>query len=238
MIQQRFLLPYRTPASLPHRLAAVAALLCLSAAAHAQNLLSDFGFESAGGGNIYYSGQSIDSGAWTVTEGNIYIDNQDPYVYAGNNAANLTYANLYVPNSLSQTVGTTVGDSYTLSFFADSDSPNSFAVTENGVDLTGLPVSIIDNGFPSSATDGNSSLFVDYTTSFIATSTSTDLSFIATADPGLGSPDGSVMIDNVVLEATPTPEPGSIVLALTGLVGLAGAAAFKRFGNFATSPRH
>jgi len=221
--------------SLPMRLAAVAAVFCLGASAHASNQLADGGFEAAGGGNIYYAGQSIDGGAWTVSLGDIYIDNADPYVYDGSNAANLTLANLYVPNSLSQTVATTAGQEYTISFFANSDASNTFAVTENGTDISGLPTSIVDNGFPSANTDGNSALFVDYTSSFVATSASTELTFTATGDPGIGSPDGSVMIDDVVLESSPTPEPGSIMLTLTGIAGLALVAARKRLGVFGQS---
>jgi hypothetical protein len=224
---------YLKAASLPMRLAGIAAIFCLSASAHASNLIADGGFEAAGGGNIYYAGQSIDGGPWTVTLGDIYIDNADPYVYDGSNAANLTLANLYVPNSLSQTVATTAGQQYTISFFANSDSSNTFAVTENGIDISGLPTSIVDNGFPSANTDGNSALFVDYTASFIAGSNSTDLTFTATGDPGIGSPDGSVMIDDVVLQST--PEPGSILLALTGIAGLAMVAARKRLGVFGQS---
>jgi hypothetical protein len=224
---------YLKAASLPMRLVAVAAVFCLGATAHASNLLADGGFEAAGGGNIYYAGQSIDGGAWTVTLGDTYIDNADPYVYDGSNAANLTLANLYVPNSLSQTVATTVGQEYVISFFANSDSSNTFAVTENGTDISGLPTSIVDNGFPSANTDGNSALFVDYTSSFIATSASTELTFTATGDPGIGSPDGSVMIDDVVLQAT--PEPGSILLTLTGIAALALVAARKRLGVFGQS---
>ena len=42
-------------------LAALAAILfCLTASAHAANILTDPGFESAGGGNLYFAGQSID----------------------------------------------------------------------------------------------------------------------------------------------------------------------------------
>ena len=57
-----------------------AALVCLSASAHASNLVADSGFEAAGGGNVYFAGQSIDGGSWNVTQGAIYIDTQHPWV--------------------------------------------------------------------------------------------------------------------------------------------------------------
>ena len=85
----------------------------------------------------------------------------------------------------------------------------------------------MDNGFPGTIT--NSSLFVDYTGEFTATSTTTDLTFTATGDPIIGSTDGSVMIDDVGISAT--PEPGSIVLTLTGMIGLGLLAARKRLGR-------
>ena len=77
----------------------------------------------------------------------------------------------------------------------------------------------MQNGFPDQVdVNGNKSLFVDYTGSFIAASTTTDLTFTATGDPAINSQNYSVMIDDV--SVSPTPEPGSIVLLLTGIVGM------------------
>jgi hypothetical protein len=208
--------------------AAIAAVVGLSVSAPAATTIADGGFEAAGGGNVYFAGQSIDGGSWNVTTGAVYIDTLDPYVFAGSNSVNLTLANLYVPNSLEQTLTTTVGQGYTVNFWANSDSANTFSITENGIALTGSPASIVDNGFPGAIT--NSSLFVDYTGTFFATSTTTDLTFTATGDPAIGSTDGSVMIDNVSIHAT--PEPGSMVLALTGIAGLGLLVGKRRLGRF------
>jgi hypothetical protein len=190
-------------------LTALAAAFTLCTSAHASNLIADSGFESAGGApfNTYFAGQSIDGGSWNVTQGAVYIDTQDPYVYQGNNALNLTLANPYVPDSIAQTVATVVGQTYQISFYADSDSSNTFSLT------------IAQLGFPSLNNDGNSGLFTDYSAAFIATSTSTTLDFTSTADPAIGSPYGSVMIDNVSLQAT--PEPNSFLLLLTGIASAA-----------------
>jgi hypothetical protein len=219
--------PRRKNPSFGMFVAAIATVVGLSVSAHASTVIADGGFEAAGGGNVYFAGQSIDGGSWNVTNGAVYIDTLDPYVYAGSNSVNLTLANLYVPNSLEQTLTTTVGQTYTVNFWANSDSANTFSLTENGSALTGSPTSIVDNGFPGTIT--NSSLFVDYTGEFTATSTTTDLTFTATGDPIIGSTDGSVMIDDVGISAT--PEPGSIVLTLTGMIGLGLLAARKRLGR-------
>lgn len=205
--------------------AAMVAVMSLSAPAHASNnnLVTDGGFESAGGGNVYNATSSIDGGSWTVTQGAVYIDNDDAWVYAGNNSLNLTGANLYVPNTIQQVLTTVIGQQYTLNFWGDADISNAFSVAENGDTITGTPTSIVDNGFPDMT---NSNLFEDYSGIFVATSTTTDLDFTAIGNPPIDSADYSVMIDNVSVVAT--PEPGSIVLLLTGVVALGLVAGRKR----------
>jgi hypothetical protein len=199
---------------------ALTAMLSMNTSAHASNIIADGGFESAGGGQTYTATSSVDGGSWIVTEGAVYIDNQDPFGYAGNNAANLTGANPNETNAIEQVITTTVGDWYVLNFWGNSDTSNTLKITENGTAVAGAPTSIADGGFPDQVdTNGNSSLFTDYTGSFQATSTSTTLLFTANSDLPIGSPaSGSVVIDNVSVQTT--PEPGSIVLLLTGIAGL------------------
>ncbi|MGA3082007.1 MAG: PEP-CTERM sorting domain-containing protein [Terracidiphilus sp.] len=224
----------RLARSLPLVVAAMAAVLSLGATAHAGNIVSDPGFESAGGGNTYYAAQSIDGGSWIVGGGasTVYIDNLDPYVYDGNNSANLTAFTAYASSSLYQNLTTVVGQLYSVNFWANSDSPNTLSLTENGLAISGLPGSVADNGFPDQVDPlGNSSLFVEYSGLFVATSTTTDLMFTAYANPTLAeleAGDGSVVIDDV--NVSPTPEPGSIVLMLTGIVGLGLLIGRKRLG--------
>ena len=71
-------------------LIAAAVFMGLSVAAHASTTIADGGFEAAGGGNVYFAGQSIDGGSWNVTDGAVYIDTLDPYVYAGSNSVVMT----------------------------------------------------------------------------------------------------------------------------------------------------
>ncbi|HEV2619007.1 MAG TPA: hypothetical protein VGU23_03610, partial [Acidobacteriaceae bacterium] len=139
---------------------------------------------------------------------------------------NLTGANPYTTDSISQTLSTLAGVSYTLNFWANSDSPNAFSLLINGTPLAGFPTSIVDNGFPGSTT--HSSLFVDYSESFKASSTSTILTFSDISDPSLLNPDqsGSVVIDNVSVQVT--PELDSITLLSTGFLGLSLLAFRKR----------
>jgi hypothetical protein len=215
-------------------MAAFAAAFGLSVSAHASNIVSDPGFENAGtgitapGSQTYYPGQSIDGGSWNVAAGQIYIDISDPYVYAGNNSVNLTGANPYESNSLTETIATIVGGSYNVSFYGNADSANTFLFTENGIAITGMPSSIAQNGFPGS--------FTDYTGRFTATSSSTTLDFLAISDPTYAefqAGNGSVVIDEVTV--APTPEPSSILLLLTGAVGFGQSVVRRRVGRSASS---
>lgn len=199
-------------------------LAALSLPAHAATILADGGFESATGGAIIYAGSSIDGGSWNVTQGSVYIDSGDPYVFAGNNSLNLTGNNPYFPNTISQTLATVAGQLYSFSFFANADSSNTFALLVNGLAVSGAPSSIANNGFPGAVS--NSALFTSYNGQFTANSTSTVFSISDTATPPYNSQYGSVVFDN--FNIAPTPEPGSILLVLTGVAGL-GQAVRRRF---------
>lgn len=204
-----------------------AALLFCLGSAQAANIVLDGGFQSAGANSTYFAGQSIDGGSWNVATGAVYIDAGDPYVYAGNNSLNLTYANLYTINTVSQVFGTAAGQSYTVSFWADADTANTFSLLENGLTVSGTPTAIADNGFPGLS---NSALFVNYLGMFTASSASTTLSLSGVANPAIGSQDGSVMIDNFSVQPSTavTPEPDSLVLMLTGMLGVGAALRQRR----------
>jgi hypothetical protein len=233
-LAQNFPRNRRTFPRFPLVLITLAAAFSLGASAHASSILADGGFEAAGGGSVYYAGQSIDGGSWTVTQGAVYIDNLDPWVYDGANSLNLTGANLYAANSVDQILTTVVGQFYTVNFWANADISNSFSLTENGFAVSGASNSIAQNGFSDQIDAlGNSAHFVDYTGYFYANSTSTDVRFTATGNPSIGSDNYSVIIDDV--SVTPTPEPGSILLMLTGFLALALLMGKKRLGQSASA---
>jgi PEP-CTERM motif len=106
--------------------------------------------------------------------------------------------------SISQTLATTAGTSYTLSFWfaGNGDSPSGFSAIVGGNVL----FQVTDPAF-----DANYNL---YTFNFTATSSSTLLEFDEYDDPAY------VNLDDVSVNAVTVPEPSSLVLC--GVAGLSG----------------
>ncbi len=228
--------PRKLLAAVSLTLAAVA-LICGTSRSTYGGIVTDGGFESAdpGGtaGNTDYftTGQSIDGGSWLVTQGTVGVDTQNLYVYQGNKSVYLSGSgndNSMATDSLTQTLNTVIGDTYTIGFWANADTPNTFSVTFGGAAVNGAPASIAQNGFPSNNWLGNSSLFTYYSGTATATATRTDLVFSA-AYQGNSDTGVTVEIDNVDVTGltSATPEPATFPLTALGL-GLAGMAVARR----------
>jgi hypothetical protein len=201
--------------------------LAFSSGAHAGNIVQDGGFELAdpsgvpGGTDYFSSGSSIDGGFWNVTQGVVGVDTQNFFVFDGNKSIFLspgsTSGGAGGPDSLTQTLVTTPGQVYTISFWANADVENTFSATFGGVAVSGAPSIINLNGFPSNVWLGNSGEFTFYSGTAMATGASTDLTLTATGIPG--GTGVTVEIDDVSVTSSIIPEPSSAVLAAIGAIG-------------------
>jgi hypothetical protein len=182
----------------------------LAVQARGANIVSDGGFESATLGN--YNPGPIGDG-WIVTAGGIQVyDTADGFGGVPHSGSQYVYLDEgYGVNTISQTLTTVVGQSYTVSFWVADDTANSVIVTFGGQTLF--------NG--TAPTNGVSSAgdYVNFTYSVTATSTSTALTITGQYFNG----NGTILDDvSVTPNGVPsTPAPRSLYLCLIGLAGLA-----------------
>jgi hypothetical protein len=211
----------------------IGATLLLAPAAWAVNIVQDPGFEAedASGGPV------TPSPVWTVTALNgisdVYVENT--FANSGSNAAAIGYG------TMSQTLTTVVGTTYTVSFYVGIDDnatlsdPNAtFDASLGGQDLFGgvpltpgppLPGSFLQ--CPNASTPCSA----ETTDTFTATSTTSVLSFTGVTTLAGASPQGIWYLDDIDVESqatTPVPEPGTGAILLASLFGLLTLARVRR----------
>ena len=195
-------------------LAAFALILMGVGQARGDNLVVNGGFEN---GNFSGWTQSGSFSAATGGPGHVglYIGGYGPQ--SGDFYAAL--GTVRTLGTLSQTLTTTPGQTYTLSFFLANDggTPNEFRVDWNGTTMLDQ-IGIGNQGY---------SAF-----NFVvkATSATTSLTFFERNDPGYLSLD-NVTVSTATVDGGPppkAPEPSSLVLLAVGALGLAGFAGLRR----------
>ncbi|TCD47025.1 DUF642 domain-containing protein [Chlorobium sp. N1] len=156
----------------------------------------------------YYAGSTQLTG-WTITTGSVDIIE---YGYNGTDALDIDGAS---PGAISQEIATVIGEEYTFSF-AYSDNPWAGNIPSMSATATGdSELSTVTVTGPGAANATDDMRFSVYTTTFVADSELTTLTFTSLSTSG----SAGVVLDDIQLYASPVPEPASLVL-----IGLGGAA--------------
>src|SRR5215469_6248105 len=178
--------------------------------ANAANIVADPGFENGTPGS--YTGAMGDG--WVVTAGIGAICNNSGagcgsagVAHAGTQMGFLDWSNTL--DTITQTLATVIGQTYTISYFVAGTDPNFLEVTFGG--------STLFNGTSPTNGVGSPSDYVEYTFNSTATSTSTVLAFSDQRTAG-----GEVLLDDVSVTASSLPEPSSPLLLETGMAGIIG----------------
>lgn len=168
----------------------------MAVSVHAQNLVANPGFETGDFTGWTLGGNTADS----------FVTNALPHsgIYAA------TLGPVGSDGLLSQTLPTTIGQSYTIDFFLDNDSgggPNDFTAAFGGVSFTLTNAAQFD--------------YTEFSFPVVATSTSSQLQFSFRNDPGF------FYLDDVSVSAA-VPEPSTFALLSVIGVGVLGWRQWRR----------
>jgi hypothetical protein len=173
--------------------------------ASASNIVADPGFEN--GTPSAYTGAMGDG--WVVTAGTGAIcnvsgagcGNAGP-AHTGSQMGFLVWSNSF--NTITQTLTTVIGQTYTISYWVSADHPNLLEVTFGG--------STLFNG-----TAPSSNNYVQFSFNSTATATSTVLAFSGQRTAG-----GVTLLDDVSVTTASVPEPATWLLACVALLAIGG----------------
>jgi hypothetical protein len=178
----------------------VAATLAFWAAPARALVVLDGGFEAVGG--VTNNGYSLFTGSlgdgWTVTSGEILVERGtvNGIPHSGNQYAYLDGD--FALNTLSQTLPTSPGQQYTISFWIADSDPNLFQATFAGQTLYNGPAPASGGGFPATH-------YVNEVFNVTATSTASALTLSGQWTSGTGT-----VLDDVSIVAV--PEPAAVIL--------------------------
>jgi len=191
-----------------------ALLMCSASAvtlARGGSVVSDGGFElPTPSGTVGYTGSLGDG--WTTTQGTIGIlnaaDGEGGVPHSANQFAYLDWSNTV--NTLSQTLTTVAGQSYSISYWVTDLAPNTLIVSFDGQTL--FSGTAPTNGVGAAAD------YVNYNFIATASSTSTVLSF--TGQWIGGENNYGTILDDVTVTSTAIPEPANIAMTGFGVLWL------------------
>jgi hypothetical protein len=171
----------------------------------AGNIVLDPSFEMPAQGP--YSGALGDG--WIVTQGTVLVTHFPGNTEAAHTGSQALYMELDGGTStLTQTLTTLAGQSYTVSFWAADSFPNPLSLTFDGVTLFSGTAPTNFNTSPSD--------YVQFSFTGTASTTSTILAITSTYDAG----EGTVIDDVSVTPNSSAPEPSTWLLAGSALAAL------------------